>query len=80
MSGTGLRRVPVGRGRASVLLPLALALTGPAIAQEPIKIGWLPALTGPTILGLDRGGQGRTVCCRGDQWPRAASSAASLSS
>ncbi|WP_395710355.1 ABC transporter substrate-binding protein [Reyranella sp.] len=39
---------PARRSRRSwLLLTLGMLAAGPAAAQEPIKIGWLPALTGP---------------------------------
>jgi branched-chain amino acid transport system substrate-binding protein len=60
MSGNGLNRVLHWAHLTGVLLPLAMSLAGPAVAQEPIKIGWLPALTGPlssASIAEDKGAQ-----------------------
>src|SRR5260370_36757902 len=56
-----LRRRQVLAGSAAGAVSLASGLASPAIAaNEPIKIGYLPALTGPsssTGIGINRGTQ-----------------------
>src|SRR5580658_5477536 len=57
----GLKRRQVLSGSAAGAVTLASGLAAPAIAaNEPIKLGYLPALTGPsssTGVGINRGVQ-----------------------
>ncbi len=60
MVATGSHGVQRESRRTGLLLFLALLVGGPAAAQEPIKIGWLPALTGPlssASIAEDKGAQ-----------------------
>src|SRR6187401_319841 len=56
-----IKRRQVLSGSAAGAVTLASGLAAPAIAQnEPIKVGYLPALTGPsssTGVGINRGVQ-----------------------